>query len=134
MPDPATRVCGGSTHVTLLSVGQAPSIARAFVTRRLLLPGYGDSVDDGCVVASELVTNVLKHVPGVERFFLYVSRNEHRPLIERWDPSTRTPRLVQIPDGESGRGLHIVDSLAAAWSYHILPPTRGGGKIVWALM
>jgi hypothetical protein len=44
------------------------------------------------------------------------------------------PVLSPAGDGdESGRGLLIVDALAAAWHwYH--PPRPQGGKVVWALL
>jgi hypothetical protein len=116
---------------TLLPVTQSPEIARAFVRKRLVALGYPELVDNGCLITSELVTNVIKHVPTAREFYLRLRKG---PLVEVWDPSVEVPRLIETPDGESGRGLHIIGSLSVRWSYDLLPPDRGGGKIVWALL
>lgn len=118
--------------MTLLPVVQSPEIARVFVRHWLVLLGYPELVDNGCLITSELVTNVIRHVPMAREFYLCIRGNG--PLITVWDPSVEAPRLVEAPDGESGRGLHIVGSLSARWSYDLLPPEQGGGKIVWALL
>jgi anti-sigma regulatory factor (Ser/Thr protein kinase) len=124
-----------SMPVTLCPVMQAPEIARTFVRHRLLTFGTPEGkIDDGCVIASELVTNVVKHVPWVKEFYLCASKNGLTPLIEVWDPSIVRPVIVEEPDGESGRGLMIVAALAKTWYCEILPPDRGGGKIVAALL
>lgn len=135
MPDMATRDSGSCMLVTLRPVMQSPELARAFVRHRLLMFGTPkEMINDGCVIASELVTNVVRHVPWAETFYLRVSRNGFTPLLEVWDPSTVRPVIVTDPDGESGRGLIIVEALATTWYYDVLPPERGGGKIVAALL
>lgn len=50
-------------------------------------------------------------------------------VIEVWDESPQSPVLKdQDLDAESGRGLFLVESLSARWSYYY--PQRGG-KVVW---
>jgi anti-sigma regulatory factor (Ser/Thr protein kinase) len=135
MPEMTTRGSGSSMLVTLRPVKQSPELARTFVRHRLLTFGTPEKmIDDGCVIASELCTNVLKHVPWAETFYLRVSKNGFTPLLEVWDPSTARPVMAEDPDGESGRGLIIVAALATTWYYDILPTERGGGKVVAALL
>jgi anti-sigma regulatory factor (Ser/Thr protein kinase) len=119
--------------ITLFPVAQSPEIARVFVKHQLLSLGLPELVENGCLIVSELVTNVYEHVPTAHRFYLYLRGNAGRPILEVWDPSPEAPTLITASDGEFGRGLHIVNSLAAQWSYYVLPPSGGGGKIVWAL-
>jgi anti-sigma regulatory factor (Ser/Thr protein kinase) len=118
--------------ITLFPVAQSPEIARVFVKHQLLSLGLPELIDNGCLVVSELVANVYEHVPTVQKFYLYLHENAGRPLLEVWDPSPRFPTLIAASAGESGRGLYIVNSLSAQWSYYALPPSRGGGKVVWA--
>lgn len=135
MPEMATRNGGSSTIVTLRPVRQSAELARIFVRHRLLTLGAPEEmIDDGCVIASELVTNVVRHVPWAETFYLRVSKNGCTPLIEVWDPSSARPVIADEPDGESGRGLIVVAALATTWYWDLLPPERGGGKIVAALL
>src|SRR3954452_4837235 len=126
---------GNAMRITLFPVMQAPEIARTFVRHRLLsLGGSEETVDNGCVLTSELVTSVLRHVPHAETFHLCVSKNGLSPLLEVFDPSPVRPVIKEDSDGESGRGLMIVAALATTWYHYLLPPEHGGGKIVAALL
>jgi anti-sigma regulatory factor (Ser/Thr protein kinase) len=95
----------GTMIITLFPIAQSPEIARVFVKHRLLSLGLPGLVDNGCLVVSELVTNVYEHVPNAQRFYLYLHGNAGRPLLEVWDPSPRAPTLIAAADGESGRYL-----------------------------
>jgi anti-sigma regulatory factor (Ser/Thr protein kinase) len=135
MSETAARNSGYCTLATLRPVKQAPELARTFVRHRLLTFRAPEAtIHDACVIATELVSNVVKHVPWAPTFQMCVSKNGLTPLIEVWDPSTARPVLLPESDGESGRGLIIVAALATTWYYNILPPERGGGKIVAALL
>jgi anti-sigma regulatory factor (Ser/Thr protein kinase) len=135
MPELATHGSGSCALATLRPVRQSPELARTFVRHRLLTFGTPERrVDDGCMIASELVTNVVMHVPWAETLRLFVTKNGLSPLIEVWDPSTVRPVIVDRSDSESGRGLLIVAALAKTWYCATLPPERGGGKIVAALL
>lgn len=135
MPELATQRCVNDTHITLRLVAHAPEIARTFVRHRLRSLGAHEEVaDNGCLITSELVTNVVRHVPWARTFRLSVSNNAPTPRIEVWDPSTARPVINENPEGESGRGLLIVAALATTWYYSIVPPEHGGGKIVAALL
>src|SRR3954463_11128471 len=103
MPELVEQGSGSDMRITLFPVTQAPEIARTFVRHRLLSLGVPqEMVEDGCVITSELVTNVLRHVPNAESFHLCVSKNGLSPLIECWDPSPIRPVIKEDPEGESG--------------------------------
>lgn len=88
-----------------------------------------DLADDLDLIVSELAGNALRHAGSIAEIRLctvddavrvaVVDNDDRRPV--RRDPSART---------SSGRGMVIVDALAARWDVeHRLP---AGGKIVWA--
>ncbi|MFZ4267099.1 ATP-binding protein [Streptomyces arboris] len=97
--------------------------------------------DDVLLVASELVTNAIT-VTGVvaakptwgelERTDLVHVRLIGLPdsvVIEVWDVSDEPPRLQHVgDDAEGGRGLVLVQELAARWGSY----RTTGGKAVWA--
>lgn len=135
MPELVAQGSGNDMHITLFPVAQSPEIARTFVRHRLVSLGTPEeTVDNGCVITSELVTNVLRHVPWAKTFRLCVSKNGLSPLIEVWDPSPVRPVIKEDPEGESGRGLMIVAALATTWYDCLVPTEQGGGKIVAALL
>ena len=134
MTDLAAQASEKKMLITLMPVVQSAEIARTFVRHGLLDRNMPLLVEDACVIASELVTNAVKHVPKAERYELGLGDNGGRPVIQVWDPSPKLPVLVDLPDAEFGRGLHIVDALATTWSFYTLPKERKGGKIVWAML
>ena len=100
--------------------------ARVFVAEQLAELGFHRSVDDGALIASELVTNALRAAPATLLLVVRVGSGSHA-IIEVHDSSPELPEL-QEPDlaSERGRGLHIVDALSAARD--TLPVA--GGKVV----
>lgn len=101
--------------------------------------GYPSASDVGGTVAlvvGELVANAVRHasVPG-RRFGLSLTLDTTADLVrvEVADAAT-TKRLPTTtpsshPEGESGRGLLLVDALAACWGWLPRDPV---GKTVWA--
>lgn len=135
MPELATHARGNAMRITLRPDEQAPEIARAFVRHRLRILGTPrERTDDACVIANELATNVVEHVPHAELFWMRVGKNGRSVVIQVWDPSPARPVIKEDPEGESGRGLLIVAALARTWYCDLLPPEHGGGKIVAALL
>ena len=101
--------------------------------------GHPPESDASCAVAlvvGELAANAVQHgrVPGHD-FRLGLSLDETAGVvrIEVADAAaTRQPPAVPptaYPDGESGRGLLLVDLLAARWGW---TPRHPVGKTVWA--
>jgi anti-anti-sigma factor len=102
----------------------APAAARAYVHDLLdywrpALPGQ-DTIDQAELLADELVTNAILHARTPLR--LQLELRGDRLQISVHDQSPRLLRLV-APDseGESGRGLRLVEELASSWGYAPAP-------------
>ncbi|MFI6566262.1 ATP-binding protein [Streptomyces sp. NPDC050534] len=89
---------------------------------------------DAVLLVSELATNVVRHGPLLEREFevAVTALADGSCLIEVSDEGRLEPRLRVVGDREeAGRGLHLVEHVAAAWGVW----SRGRhGKTVWALV
>ncbi|KJK57974.1 regulatory protein [Saccharothrix sp. ST-888] len=151
LADPHVVTC------TLAPRFEAVRTAREFARSTLHGWGLGDLFDDVSLVASELVTNALRHALGARRDECSPATAGHPPrrpgtlqgsdeflpirisLVHREaqvvcavsDPSSTGP-VAREPDfvAESGRGLHLVDSFSRSWGWH---PLAGAGKVVWAM-
>ncbi|MGW0938673.1 ATP-binding protein [Streptomyces sp. NPDC002666] len=103
--------------------------AREFVRSALADWGFGEvRADEVLVCVSELATNALVHgVPPGRGYRLMVwLRGEGQVRVEVHDSGDGEPGVGE-PDGESGRGLVIVDALADRWGVGERVP----GKVVW---
>ncbi|MFD8479833.1 ATP-binding protein [Kitasatospora sp. NPDC059673] len=134
---------------TLAPRFEAVRTAREFARITLDTWGLGDLFDDVALVASELVTNALRHAlgqhepsrvpaqitpqPAVGSLPIRISLVHRAPQVvcAVSDPSSAGP-IAREADfvAESGRGLHLVDSFSRSWGWH---PLAGAGKVVWAL-
>jgi anti-sigma regulatory factor (Ser/Thr protein kinase) len=84
-------------------------------------------IDDVLLLVSELVTNAVVHAgsPAVVRLDADVERIK---VAVADSDADRTPKVVQPePFSSSGRGVLLVDRLAARWG---VEPQRQG-KVVW---
>ncbi|WP_187414622.1 ATP-binding protein [Nonomuraea sp. PA05] len=109
--------------------------------RRMLRRWLGDVDPDlrynAVLVACELVTNVIRHVPaGDQRNWVEVRLGTADDFIRLKviDPGTphREPRFEPLNPGsmrQSGRGLSLVASLAIRCGTHL---TDGEHRVVWA--
>jgi anti-sigma regulatory factor (Ser/Thr protein kinase) len=83
------------------------------------ISGHGCPVDtaDAALVVSELFGNAVRHGPAGGRVLVgYCLWREGARLVVCDAGGPGTPRLVQCGEfAEGGRGLHVVDSLAARW-------------------
>lgn len=141
----------GTSGALLVSCRLAPRYesvrdARNFVRTTLDRWSLADLFDDVAVVASELVTNALRHAMNVSRFQhaitmppveqssqlrISMARRANRVVFAVRDPSLAGPiRRHLDASAESGRGLHLVESFSERWGWH---PLSGSGKVVWAL-
>jgi len=121
----------------------ASGAARDFT--RQILGSWGLIVlaEDAAVIVSELVTNALQHgvrgacLPGLEgsahdRVELILLRRPGQMVCAVTDPGAEPPVLA-APDlaAEAGRGLHVIEALAAAWGWTRLDAHK---KAVWATL
>ncbi|WP_155055674.1 ATP-binding protein [Streptomyces blattellae] len=116
-------------------------LARRLAVRRMEEWGYPSQSDASCAVAlvvAELAANAVRHgrVPGRD-FGLRLALDRAAGLVrvEVADAATakRPPAAPpsSAPEGESGRGLLLVDALAVRWGS---APRHPLGKTVWAEM
>lgn len=108
--------------------GRSPGQARHFVVDTLAAWGYLARVDDAAVITTELATNAVLHAQT--GFTVAVSRRPGGAVrITVRDASLVRPRpRVAGPFESSGRGLRLVEVLAADWGTEFLPD----GKLIWA--
>ena len=103
---------------------QSAGVARQFA--RELLEAHGFASDSLELVVSELVANVVAHAACPIRITLRIG---DRIRLEVADADETLPSVIDPPaDAEGGRGLFIVDAVAAAWGVTPIP----GGKCIWA--
>ncbi|MFB6668511.1 ATP-binding protein [Streptomyces parvus] len=113
---------------------QAPSLAREFTAERLAWWGLDDAVDDARMIVSELTTNAVRHGGDGP---LTVSLTAHAILpalllsvTDRGRPGGPLRALHPDEDAETGRGLAMVEALAALWSW----THTGRTTTVWAVL
>ncbi len=106
----------------------APSArqARRFVDETLRRWECDDVLDTVELLVSELVTNAVLHARSDVDVSVQLLADRIR--IEVADQSPKgIRRRALTPDGSSGRGIAMVESLALAWGV----TTHRGGKAVW---
>ncbi|MEV8594645.1 ATP-binding protein [Streptomyces sp. NPDC052012] len=122
-----------------VSSPRGAQLARRLAVRRMDEWGYPPASDASCTVAlvvGELAANAVRHgrVPGRD-FGLRLTLDAAARLvrIEVADAaSAKRPPMAppsSFPDGESGRGLLLVDVLSVRWGS---APRLPVGKTVWA--
>lgn len=108
----------------------AAAAAREIVVRACTGWQLPHLIDDAQVVITELVSNAVRHAEGDLR--LLVLLRDRLLHLSVADTSEQRPHLI-LPDpdtGEGGRGLLLIDAIAAAWGSS---PTSDG-KVVWATL
>ncbi len=105
-----------------LSVGRA----RRFASATLQAWGIDGTVVETCVLlVSELATNAVLHARTP---FTVVIDRSRGVRVEVHDEDPRPPHTRDYgPEAASGRGLHLVESLATTSGTEVGP----GGKSVW---
>jgi anti-sigma regulatory factor (Ser/Thr protein kinase) len=105
----------------------APASARRFVSSTLRTWGVLEQVDDIALIASELTTNAVRYGGGPITITLSATVEAFRVAVADAGPELPRPH-TPLAEALSGRGLWIVDMLAASWGYE----RTGNGKVVWA--
>ncbi|MFC5953108.1 ATP-binding protein [Streptomyces pratens] len=144
-PRRTTAALDGTAHEPPSWFGQFASsprgaqLARRLAVRRMEEWGHPPESDASCAVAlvvGELAANAVRHgrAPGRDfRLRLALDTTAGLVRIEVTDAASekRLPSAppTPCPEGESGRGLLLVDVLALRWGS---TPRRPVGKTVWA--
>ncbi|MFF3740846.1 ATP-binding protein [Streptomyces sp. NPDC002566] len=107
-------------------------------TLRLILTMHGliRLVDTAELLATELVSNAVRHTKGPAALRVHWSAGVLR--IGAWDadpeptepPKTPKP-LDRLTDAENGRGLALVRAYAQVWGWQPQSTNGGRGKYVW---
>ncbi|WP_206439806.1 ATP-binding protein [Streptomyces scabichelini] len=136
-PDPRDR----TFEMRFTSTPRGARLARRLAAVRLDAWGvpYGTEAHDAIVlIVAELSANAVTHghVPGRD-FCLCLSLMVRTGTARVEVTDTRTERvpprpgaLRELADEETGRGLLLVDRLAARWDWQ--PRPDGPGKTIWA--
>ncbi|MEV7617950.1 SpoIIE family protein phosphatase [Streptomyces sp. NPDC089799] len=124
---PAPRGSGPLRQQFVPGDPDGPATARHLIRAAAAAWGAMDQADEIVLAADELITNALVHTDGGGQVSLRLLP-ERRIRIEVEDTSSALPRRRDAGDwAVSGRGLMLVDRLAADWGVE----PRGNGKCVW---
>lgn len=105
---------------------QSVPAARRFATSVLSDAGP-DTLEAIELMVSELATNCIRHTDS--GFDLTITRSGQDIRVEASDRAGGTPTMGSpAPTDPSGRGLKIIDMLAARWGVR---PNSPKGKTVW---
>ncbi|MFD3890424.1 ATP-binding protein [Streptomyces microflavus] len=113
---------------------QAPALARKFTRERLTSWGLDHAVNDARTIVSELTTNAVRH-GGDGPLTVSLTAHALLPVLllsvtDRGRPGGPLRALHPDEDAETGRGLAMVEALAALWSWtHTARTTT-----VWAVL
>lgn len=127
---PAGGWFGDTASATFEADPKAPREARRFVAGILARWRVDVPIDETMCVVSELAANAVLHARTA-----FSLRLTYRPGVVRIEVhdgagAMPEPKDAPVPTSASGgRGLRIVEALAAGWGSE---PLDGGGKVVWA--
>jgi anti-sigma regulatory factor (Ser/Thr protein kinase) len=132
-PEPAQLAPQPACRFSLSAGVQAAAEARGQLHELVSMWGIGVDADVLVLLASELITNAVTHAgngagAGAISVCVRCLRGELR--VEVHDGSHDMPAGVPLEaddDAETGRGLMLVDALAAEWGFYRTP----GGKAVY---
>ena len=104
-----------------------PAQARAAVNEAAKRLGLDEVCDDVVLLVSEMVTNAVRYAEPPVRLELQAGSEDVVVAVRDGSPEPPAPRAAD-EDAEGGRGMLLVDMLAADHGVRTDPP----GKAVWA--
>jgi anti-sigma regulatory factor (Ser/Thr protein kinase) len=121
--------------LVMLSTPESVGMVRGQVRAALDFGGLSEYADDAELIASELVSNAVRHASTTPSDKVKVALirvdNPSGVAIIVVDSSPQAPIMREFTlDEEGGRGLRIVDALAASWDWR----PRDSGKAIIAIL
>jgi anti-sigma regulatory factor (Ser/Thr protein kinase) len=121
--------------IVMLSTPESVGMVRGQVRAALEYGGLGAYADDAELIASELVSNAVRHGSTGQEDKITVAlirvTNPSGVAVIVIDSSSNPPVMRELTlEDEGGRGLRIVDALAASWDWR----PKGQGKAVIAIL
>ncbi len=119
--------------INLVNDSKAPSHARRAVRNALLAWEYDETLTDVTVLlTSELVTNAGRHAQQSLKVVVQLRIEQEELIVEVYDGES-TPPVARRPgtEGESGRGLEIVEALTREHGGRCGSRPCQGGKAVF---
>ena len=114
--------------VDVPGTNRGPAAGRHVTAAVLPAWGLAHLVESAQLVVSELITNAYQHSPQSDSFELELSQRGKGLRIALADGSAIRPVVRELSsDGETGRGMVIVQTLAKRWGAE----DHHGGKRVW---
>lgn len=135
MPNPSSRPTPsrGSTPLYIPNDLRAVTVSRRTLRLILTMHGLIGLVDVAELLATELVSNAVRHTKGPAALRVRWSAGVLR--IGAWDADPRPPEppreLGQLAESEGGRGLGMVLACADLWGWQPLSRFGNRGKFVW---
>lgn len=121
--------------IVMLSTPESVGMVRGQVRAALEFAGLEEYVDDAQLIASELVSNAVRHgsTSPEQKVTVALIRVDSKPGVALIvvDSSPEPPVLKDFTlDEEGGRGMAIVEALASSWHW----TRKGEGKAVIAIL
>ncbi len=113
-------------RLTVPSLPASIASVRSFAVDACRTSGHGELCDTAALLVSEVATNALVHGSGEVHVRVLSRGGALRVEVQDGSPQMPRPRAAGLLE-EGGRGLALVESLAADWG---VTPERAG-KTVW---
>lgn len=126
---PVVEPAGLGYRLVAPNLAGTPKVVRNHVAAVLRLSGWGAVAETARLLVSEAATNVFLHA-AVPWLAVATTIGPARVLVEVEDACAHRlprPRPAQDLAAEEGRGLALLDALAAAWGVR----AAADAKIVW---
>lgn len=126
-PRPRDRAAADADGLVVPNAPRSIALVRRYVVDVCTARGWGEVADDAALLVSEAATNAVLHAYGPQIRVRVLARGS-RLRVEVFDGSPSLPvQRSALPSAEGGRGLALVEALAAAWGVQAQP----AGKTFW---